>query len=123
MSSFKDGEFVTQYAIRMPDGTLYGSRAMTPADMLPQGFMMGPGMVFGMPWGDEDDDEEIITPPAVWYDYKEAERALEGLRMQAKQMGIEYWHATIEERLCSPFTTPQGQAAFVDDITTWLKRQ
>lgn len=121
--SFKDGEFCHQYAIRMPDSQLYGSKTFNPAEMA-QGFMMGPGMVFGMPWGDEEEEDElIVTPPAVWYDRKEAEKALTQLQAQAKQMGIEYWHGQVVERLCSPFTAPQEQAAFVDDITDWLKGQ
>ena len=124
--SFRDHEFVTQYAIRMPDGTLFGSRTFNPAEHMMGPFMGGPGMLMMQMFGsDEDEDlmEEITTPPSVWYDRKEAERALMGIKQMMAQHGIEHWQGTIVERLCSPFTAPQEQRQLVEDVTQWLKSQ
>lgn len=121
MSGFKDHEFCTQYAIRCPDGSLYGSHTVNPAEQMGGWTMMGPMAAwFG---GDEEPDEEIIiTPPTVWYNRKEVEQALQHLQGQLKNVGIEYWGGQIVERLCSPFTsTDPGQ--FTDEISKWLREQ
>lgn len=122
MSGFQDHVFVTQFAIRLPNQELYGCRTYNPQDMMSGWIGMGMAQGFGGFEGDEDLDEEITTPPTVWYDRKEVERGLEVLRQQAKTMGIEYWGGQIVERLCSPFTG-ENLEGYVDEIQTWLKEQ
>lgn len=121
MSNFQDHEFVKQYAIRMPDSTLFGSRTFSPAEQV---MSFGPFSGFVMAFGDDDDEDEemITTPPTVWYDRDEAERQLQMIRDQMKMLGIEWWGGVIVERLCSPFTN-EDPGRFADEITEWLGKQ
>lgn len=102
MSSFRDGDFVTQYAIRTPTGELFC------APRPPVSSMYG----FDTP-----------LEPAIWDTLEDAERALHYLRAEANRLGIAHWLGTIEQRLCSPFTRHDPGAHFANELEEWLRHQ
>lgn len=102
MAGFRDGEFVTQYAIRTPIGELFQA---------PRSAMSS---VYGF---------DSPTEPAIWDTHEDAERALHYLRAEADRLGVHNWLGTIVQRICSPFTTDDPGQHFAADLEEWLRHQ
>ena len=96
--SFHDGEFTTQYAIRMPSGEFWRP-----------------------PCGHIGAEQE--HPPAIFDTEESAQYVLDRLRFEAARLGVHHWYGVIEKRICSPFTTSEPGERLVADLQEWLRRQ
>jgi len=87
-----------QYAIRMPNGKLYAT---------------SPYVGYNAP------------PPevAVWSNQNSAQQALESLRHQAQNLGVEDWLGVVVQRICSEFTTTDPVGEFAGEIEKWAAEQ
>lgn len=114
MTSFRDGQFVTQYAIRTPSGGLWSNAT-------PGGWITG--LTRGLFGSLGDEAPPTTPPPAVWYSRDEAQRQLDSLREQAAHIGVRDWFGVIEQRICSPFTTTDPGEQFAAELQEWLRKQ
>lgn len=89
-----------QYAIRMPNGKLYGSKS---------GYN-----VFGQP---------ITAKAFVWDDPAAAADQLAQLRDAAQTLGVEDWLGVVVQRICSEFTTADPVEEFASEIEKWAAEQ
>lgn len=92
-------EFTKQYAIRQPDGKLWGP---------PKTDLFGQTV--------------DAVEPAIFGDRGDAERALEQLQASASRMGVE-WLATIETRLCTPFSVTDPSEQMIAELEAWRRSQ
>lgn len=92
-------EFTTEYAIRQPDGKLWGQPKVD---------------LFG----------QTVEPvePEVFKTRGAAEQALEQLRASASRMGVE-WLATIESRLCTSFSVTDPSEQMIAELEAWRREQ
>lgn len=92
-------EFTKQYAIRQPDGKLWGP---VKTDL------------FG----------QIVEPtePAVFTQREAADSALAQLKASAAQMGVE-WLGVVETRLCTPFSVTDPSEQMIAELEAWRREQ
>jgi hypothetical protein len=88
--------FTYQYAIRLPDGTLFATH---------QGHEGCPAL------------------PVVFDELAAAQHALHHLRHQAVMFGVTDLAAFIEQRICSPFSVTDPGLDFAEQVTRWAARQ
>lgn len=88
--------FTTQYAIRLPDGTLFTTQ---------HGYGDCPAL------------------PVVFDTLTDAQHALCHLRRQASMFGITDLAACIEQRICSPFSVTDPSVDFAEQVMRWVARQ
>lgn len=107
-------DFTKQFAIRLPDGTLYGLPVYSPASsMLAH---MGFSTVSEL---DEETGEPRVE--TVVYDtLEEAQGALEFMKNRAKQMGITSWLGRIETRYCTQFSDTNPGEDMMADLESFL---
>ena len=107
MTAFADGKFITQYAIRGPDGRLL-RHTISKSFMKAWLGEAGPSLADDEPW------------PLVFDSLSEAQEHLDGRKKQAAQLGVNDWDGVIVQRLCSPFTAHDPAAELATQIQDWL---
>ena len=100
-------DFTFQYAIRLPNGSLY----LKPTQRAMFASMFGP----------------VGDPPrelAVFDERSDAEEVLDEMRKVANEVGVDNLGATIVTRICSPFVGEHEDGTeFVKAVTEWIEGQ
>ena len=100
-------DFTFQYAIRLPNGSLY----LKPTQRAMFASMFGP----------------VGDPPrelAVFDERSDAEEVLDEMRKLANEVGVDNLGATIVTRICSPFVGEHEDGTeFVKAVTEWIEGQ
>jgi hypothetical protein len=98
-------DFTFQYALRLPNGSLY----LKPTQRAMFASMFGP----------------VGDPPrelAVFDQRSDAEEVLDEMRKLAREVGVDNLGATIVTRLCSPFVGEHEDGTeFVKAVTEWIE--
>lgn len=97
-------DFTRQFAIRLPNGELFSTPEV--------------GGWYASLLGVSPRPQRVV----VYDSREEAETALQAMQEKGAQMGITLV-ASIESRLCSPFSQTDPGEQFVDELTKWAERQ
>lgn len=121
-------DWETQYAIRMPDGSLYSTAGPVETerdysvDSATNDFLGGLGAMLGMT-GPTVSKPVGAPVPLLFLNEQAAQRKLDELRKQAAGMGVTLWGGEIVHRVCTPFTTGSAARQFMTALQSWMERQ
>lgn len=102
-------DFTFQYAIRLPNGSLYCTPKQNQHNAM--------AAIFGT-------TQELERELAVFDERSDAEEILEEMRKVARAVGVDNLGATIVTRLCSPFVGEHEDGTeFVKAVTEWIEGQ
>lgn len=121
-------DWETQYAIRMPDGSLYSTAGPVATerdysvDSASHDMFSGLGALFGMT-GPTVSQPVGAPVPMLFPNEQAAQRKLEELRKHAAGMGVTLWGGEIVHRVCTPFTTGSAARQFMTALQSWMQQQ
>jgi hypothetical protein len=101
-------DFTAQFAIQMPDGTLYRRAPETDWSRL---------------LGFKSSTAALAESPYIYDTRAEADDALRNLRNKAAAMGITEWFGVVVQRLCTPFAEANPAERLVLELREWMMDQ
>lgn len=117
-------QFTRQYAIRLPDGRLYGDPAPQedPEDYSVPSPLRDMYRTFSFMFGTPP-VEKSPSPagPRIFSDHGQAEELLDELKAKAAEVGVDNWGGAVVERLCTPFTSGDPSVEFAEAIVAWVR--
>jgi len=124
MSNYPN-EFRRSFAIRMPNGMLYGLMPIPePVDDYSQSSAMRDveqmtRMMMGL--GSPSRPKPKTPGPEVFDSRKAAEAKLAEIQKAAAAVGVDAWGGTVVESLSTPFTSGDPSIDFADAILAWMR--
>jgi hypothetical protein len=119
-------EFARQFAIRMPDGRLFGHPPQVEdvPDYSQSSAMRDVKSMYSLLGLSTSPTQSTPKPGPVIFDTRDAaESKLADLRSHAEQVGVMAWGGVVVERMCTAFTSGDPSVEFANEVVRWISQQ
>lgn len=123
MSNYPN-EFRRTFAIRMPNGSLYGEAPVVEnavdysQNSAQRDYQQMMDVALGIR---RAPPKPAVAGPTIYNTRRAAEAMLAELQKQAASVGVDVWGGTVVESLSTPFTSGDPSIDFADAILAWMR--